>query len=101
MGLLVDGVWQEDASRTKDGHFVRPATQFRNWVTPDGCAGPTQLKAPHRGAFNRPDYWSGPANSPWPPGARTWSGRRLVHREKMDSPRGPTSRGSHGWHRTP
>jgi putative glutathione S-transferase len=41
MGLLVDGVWHDDASRTKDGHFVRPATQFRNWVTPDGTPGPT------------------------------------------------------------
>jgi glutathionyl-hydroquinone reductase len=41
MGLLVDGVWQDDVSRTKDGHFVRPATQFRNWVTPDGDAGPS------------------------------------------------------------
>jgi putative glutathione S-transferase len=41
MGLLVDGVWQDDASRTKDGHFIRPATQFRNWVTPDGSPGPS------------------------------------------------------------
>ena len=41
MGLLVDGVWQEDASRTKDGHFIRPTTAFRNWVTPDGSAGPS------------------------------------------------------------
>jgi putative glutathione S-transferase len=41
MGLLVDGVWQDDVSRTKDGHFVRPATQFRNWVTPDGSPGPS------------------------------------------------------------
>jgi putative glutathione S-transferase len=41
MGLLVDGVWQDDASRTKDGHFVRPTTQFRNWVTADGSPGPT------------------------------------------------------------
>ena len=41
MGLLVDGVWQDDVSRTKDGHFVRPATRFRNWVTPDGSAGPS------------------------------------------------------------
>jgi putative glutathione S-transferase len=39
MGLLVDGVWQQDGVRTKDGHFVRPATRFRNWVTPDGSAG--------------------------------------------------------------
>ena len=41
MGLLVDGVWQDDVSRTKDGHFIRPASQFRNWVTPDGSAGPS------------------------------------------------------------
>ena len=41
MGLLVDGVWQEDGSRTKDGHFIRPTTHFRNWVTPDGSAGPS------------------------------------------------------------
>ena len=41
MGLLVDGVWQDDVSRTKDGHFIRPSAQFRNWVTPDGSAGPS------------------------------------------------------------
>ena len=41
MGLLVDGVWQQDGRRTKDGHFIRPAPRFRNWVTPDGSAGPS------------------------------------------------------------
>jgi putative glutathione S-transferase len=41
MGLLVDGVWQDDVSRTKDGHFIRPAPRFRNWVTPGGSAGPS------------------------------------------------------------
>jgi len=41
MGLLVDGVWQEDVSRTKDGHFVRPTAQFRNWVTRGGNPGPS------------------------------------------------------------
>src|SRR5471032_2697228 len=41
MGLLVDGVWQDDVSRTKDGHFVRPTPRFRNWVTPDGAPGPS------------------------------------------------------------
>jgi glutathionyl-hydroquinone reductase len=39
MGLLVDGVWQDDVPRTKDGHFIRPTTVFRNWVTPDGSPG--------------------------------------------------------------
>ena len=38
MGLLVDGVWQQEGLRTKDGQFIRPPTAFRNWVTPDGSA---------------------------------------------------------------
>jgi putative glutathione S-transferase len=41
MGHLVDGVWTEDGVRTKDGHFIRPPTRYRNWVTPDGSAGPS------------------------------------------------------------
>ena len=41
MGLLVNGTWQEDVSRTKDGHFIRPTTRFRNFVTADGSPGPT------------------------------------------------------------
>jgi putative glutathione S-transferase len=41
MGLLVDGVWQQDAARTKDGQFIRPTSSFRNWVTADGSAGPS------------------------------------------------------------
>jgi putative glutathione S-transferase len=41
MGLLVDGVWQQEGLRTKEGQFIRPATAFRNWVTPDGSAGPS------------------------------------------------------------
>ena len=43
MGLLVDGVWQDEQhiARTPGGHFVRPTTRFRNWVTEDGGPGPT------------------------------------------------------------
>src|SRR5829696_2160273 len=43
MGLLVDGVWQDswyDTGKT-GGRFVRQESQLRNWVTPDGAAGPT------------------------------------------------------------
>lgn len=43
MGLLVDGKWHDqwyDTSST-GGSFVRSNAQFRNWVTPDGAAGPT------------------------------------------------------------
>ena len=43
MGLLVDGVWHDHWYDTKSskGRFVRKASQFRNWVTPDGSPGPT------------------------------------------------------------
>ncbi len=43
MGLLVDGVWHDrwyDTKKNK-GRFVRKASQFRNWITPDGAPGPT------------------------------------------------------------
>jgi glutathionyl-hydroquinone reductase len=43
MGLLIDGKWHDqwyDTKATK-GEFVRKAAQFRNWVTPDGAAGPS------------------------------------------------------------
>ena len=43
MGVLVDGVWQDRWYDTKStgGRFVRKQSQFRNWVTADGRAGPT------------------------------------------------------------
>jgi glutathionyl-hydroquinone reductase len=43
MGLLIDGVWRDEWYDTKNsgGRFERPRTTFRNWVTPDGAAGPT------------------------------------------------------------
>ncbi len=43
MGQLVDGVWQDvwyDTKKT-DGKFVRSTAKFRNWITPDGSAGPS------------------------------------------------------------
>ena len=49
MGLLVDGVWQEDVSRTTNGRFVRPNTAYRNFVTPDGSPGSErQRRLPRR-----------------------------------------------------
>lgn len=43
MGLLVEGKWYDKWYDTKStgGHFVRKDSQFRNWVTKDGNAGPT------------------------------------------------------------
>lgn len=42
MGLLVDGKWQDKWYDTESngGKFERKASQFRNWITPDGSAGP-------------------------------------------------------------
>ena len=43
MGLLVKGQWVDqwyDTDST-DGRFARSESQFRNWVTADGSAGPT------------------------------------------------------------
>src|ERR1051325_1815727 len=42
-GILVDGVWQTQWHDTKStgGHFKRTEPKFRNWVTPDGSAGPS------------------------------------------------------------
>jgi putative glutathione S-transferase len=43
MGLLIDGQWHDQWYDTKKsgGRFVRSDSQFRNWVTADGSAGPT------------------------------------------------------------
>ena len=43
MGLLVEGKWQDKWYDTKStgGRFVRKDSQFRNWITPDGSAGPS------------------------------------------------------------
>jgi putative glutathione S-transferase len=43
MGLLVDGVWQDQwyDTRSTGGRFVRKDAAFRNWVTPDGSPGPS------------------------------------------------------------
>jgi glutathionyl-hydroquinone reductase len=43
MGLLVDGIWRDQWYDTKStgGRFVRQDSAFRNWITPDGSAGPT------------------------------------------------------------
>ncbi|UZE49570.1 glutathione S-transferase family protein [Rhodopseudomonas sp. P2A-2r] len=45
MGFMVDGVWrQEDAFPTDgSGRFTRVASPLRNWVTPDGAAGPSGI----------------------------------------------------------
>jgi len=42
MGELVDGIWRAEREiKRDDGAFKRDASAFRNWVTPDGAAGPS------------------------------------------------------------
>lgn len=43
MGLLVGGEWKDEWYDTKSfaGEFKRSASQFRNWITSDGSAGPS------------------------------------------------------------
>lgn len=45
MGLLQNGKWVDQWYDTKkdNGRFVRKASQFRNWVTTDGSAGPSGI----------------------------------------------------------
>ena len=43
--MLVNGKWTEDwqpvQAKDQKGGFVRQVSSFRNWITPDGSAGPT------------------------------------------------------------
>lgn len=42
MGLLVKGKWHDKWDYNNDeGEFIRQESQFRNWITKDGSAGPT------------------------------------------------------------
>ncbi len=54
MGKLVNGIWHDvwyDTETTK-GEFKRGESQFRNWITADGSAGPTG-KAGFKAEANR------------------------------------------------
>ena len=43
MGVMIDGRWHADESDFPrvSGRFVRQASVFRNWITPDGAPGPS------------------------------------------------------------
>ncbi|MED5241636.1 MAG: glutathione S-transferase family protein [SAR324 cluster bacterium] len=43
MGLLIEGIWHDQWYETEKnkGEFVRSNSQFRNWITQDGSAGPS------------------------------------------------------------
>ncbi len=43
MGLMIEGKWNNDATIPSDalGHFIREASRFRHWITPEGGPGPS------------------------------------------------------------
>ena len=41
MGMLQDGKWTDEDIRNVDGRFERVESIYRNWITPDGAAGPS------------------------------------------------------------
>ena len=43
MGVMIDGVWHDEWYDTSStgGRFVRKDSIYRNWITPDGAAGPS------------------------------------------------------------
>ncbi len=41
MGMLQDGKWTDEDIRNVGGRFERVESIYRNWITPDGAAGPS------------------------------------------------------------
>jgi putative glutathione S-transferase len=41
MGMLQDGKWTDEDIRNVGGRFERVESVYRNWITPDGAAGPS------------------------------------------------------------
>lgn len=100
MGQLIDGVWYDgwyDTHRTA-GTFQRDVSQFRNWVTADGSAGPSG-KAGFKAESRRYHLYVSLA-CPW--ASRTLIYRALKGLESII----PVSithwlMGEHGWEFTP
>jgi putative glutathione S-transferase len=59
MGFLINGKWTAQGHDTaaSGGRFVRQATSFRNWITPDGRPGPTGGGGFKDGPGVVPDPW--------------------------------------------
>lgn len=81
MGLLIDGEWHDlwYDTESSGGRFEREDARFRNWVTPDGKAGPTG-----EGEFRaEPDRYHLYASFACPWSHRTLIFRKLKKLEKM------------------
>ena len=48
MGVMISGRWTTDEELSKlkheDGHWIRPRSSIRHWVTADGSAGPSRAR---------------------------------------------------------
>jgi len=100
MGLLVDGKWQDKWYDTDStgGRFVRTDAQFRNWITPDGTAGPSGTEGFKAEAGRYHLYVS--LACPW--ANRTLIMRALKGLEDMISVSVVNPyMGDHGWHFAP
>ena len=96
MGLLIDGQWRDQwyDTASSQGRFVRSESQFRNWITADGSAGPSGeggFKA-EPGRYHLYVSWA----CPW--AHRTIIYRRLKGLEKLISMSVVNSyMGAEGW----
>lgn len=81
MGLLQNGIWVDQWYDTKStgGQFKRAASQFRNWITPDGAAGPSGVA----GFAAQPDRYHLYVSHACPWAHRTMIFRQLKGLEKM------------------
>ena len=83
--MLVDGKWMENwqpvQATDEKGGFVRQISSFRNWVTPDGSAGPTGIGGFKAEAGRYHLYVA--LICPW--ASRTLIGRKLKGLEEMIS----------------
>lgn len=83
MGLLIEGQWHDQwyATAENKGEFMRSEAQFRNWITPDGSAGPAG-KAGFKAEANRYHLYVSYA-CPWANRAMIY--RKIKGLEKMIS----------------
>lgn len=83
--MLVNGKWVADwqpvQAKDEKGGFVRQTSSFRNWVTPDGSAGPTGERGFEAEAGRYHLYVA--LICPW--ASRTLIGRKLKKLEKVIS----------------
>jgi putative glutathione S-transferase len=92
---MIDGKWVNDDRIPADarGHFLRADSQFRNWITPDGSAGPSGHGG-HKAETGRYHLFVSPS-CPW--AHRTIIMRRLKKLENVVSMSNADRPKAEGW----